>query len=100
MPQRLVHVAAFADRPFTGNPAAVCVLAGPADPEWMQALARELNLSETAFPASSAPARFHPRSGGLTAWRTRDWIETDSPKEPPASIPPPEGLAVLESVRR
>jgi PhzF family phenazine biosynthesis protein len=46
-----IHVVdAFAERPFTGNPAAVCVLPGPADPGWMQRVAMELNLSETAFP--------------------------------------------------
>lgn len=47
----LWQVDAFADRPFTGNPAAVCVLPGEAHPEaaWMQSVAREMNLSETAF---------------------------------------------------
>lgn len=42
-------VDAFADRPFAGNPAAVCVLPHPQDNAWMQAVAREMNLSETAF---------------------------------------------------
>ncbi|CAL2070304.1 PhzF family phenazine biosynthesis protein [Streptomyces murinus] len=42
-------VDAFAKRPFTGNPAAVCLLEEPRDEGWMQALAREMNLSETAF---------------------------------------------------
>lgn len=46
----LLHtVDAFATRPFTGNPAAVCILDGPRPVDWMQALAREMNLSETAF---------------------------------------------------
>jgi PhzF family phenazine biosynthesis protein len=46
-----IHVVdAFADRPFTGNPAAVCPLSEPADPDWMQRVAMEMNLSETAFP--------------------------------------------------
>jgi PhzF family phenazine biosynthesis protein len=46
-----IHVVdAFTDRPFAGNPAAVCVLDGPADPAWMQRVAMEMNLSETAFP--------------------------------------------------
>jgi predicted PhzF superfamily epimerase YddE/YHI9 len=49
MGRRLVTVDAFTDRPFAGNPAAVCVLDGPADETWMQALAREMNLSETAY---------------------------------------------------
>lgn len=42
-------VDAFTDRPFAGNPAAVLVLDGPADETWMQLVAREFNLSETAF---------------------------------------------------
>jgi PhzF family phenazine biosynthesis protein len=45
----LFHVDAFASAPFTGNPAAVCLLEAPADPGWMQAVAAEMNLSETAF---------------------------------------------------
>jgi PhzF family phenazine biosynthesis protein len=47
--QRVTQVDAFADRPFAGNPAAVCVLSSPGDPEWMQQVAREMNLAETAF---------------------------------------------------
>jgi PhzF family phenazine biosynthesis protein len=43
------HVDAFADRPFEGNPAGVCILPRPRDEKWMQSLAREMNLSETAF---------------------------------------------------
>jgi PhzF family phenazine biosynthesis protein len=47
---RLFQIDAFADAPFTGNPAAVCLL-GDAhrDDAWMQNLAAEMNLSETAF---------------------------------------------------
>jgi PhzF family phenazine biosynthesis protein len=45
----ITTVDAFTDRPFAGNPAAVCVLPGPADDRWMQQVAREMNLSETAF---------------------------------------------------
>lgn len=40
---------AFTDRPFGGNPAGVCLLPGPADEEWMQKVARDMNLPETAF---------------------------------------------------
>jgi len=40
---------AFTDKPFGGNPAAVCMMPGPADPAWMQHVARDMNLSETAF---------------------------------------------------
>lgn len=43
------QVDAFADRPFAGNPAAVCWLEEPAEKAWMQAVAAEMNLSETAF---------------------------------------------------
>jgi PhzF family phenazine biosynthesis protein len=49
MGQRIVTVDAFTARPFAGNPAAVCVLAAPADPRWMQDVAREMNYAETAF---------------------------------------------------
>lgn len=47
--QRFTQVDAFTDRPFSGNPAAVCVLAGPRDAVWMQQVASEMNLAETAF---------------------------------------------------
>jgi PhzF family phenazine biosynthesis protein len=43
------QVDAFTDRPFAGNPAAVCWLEQEADPAWMQAVAAEMNLAETAF---------------------------------------------------
>jgi PhzF family phenazine biosynthesis protein len=46
---RLWQVDAFTDRPFTGNPAAVCWLDAEADASWMQAVAAEMNLAETAF---------------------------------------------------
>lgn len=49
MGQRLVQVDAFTDQPFAGNPAAVCVLDAVAETAWMQHVAREMNLSETAF---------------------------------------------------
>ncbi len=45
----LFHVDAFADRPFSGNPAAVCLLPAERDARWMQQVAAEMNLSETAF---------------------------------------------------
>jgi len=45
----LFHVDAFTDKPFGGNPAAVCLLAEKRADEWMQAVAAEMNLSETAF---------------------------------------------------
>jgi predicted PhzF superfamily epimerase YddE/YHI9 len=43
------QVDAFTDKPFAGNPAAVCVLPEAADEAWMQNVANEMNLSETAF---------------------------------------------------
>ncbi|CAA7620068.1 putative enzyme [Magnetospirillum sp. LM-5] len=49
MSHRLWQVDAFAERPFTGNPAAVVVLDRWADEAWMQAVAAENALSETAF---------------------------------------------------
>lgn len=47
--QTIIQVDAFAPAPFTGNPAAVCVLAEAADERWMQNVASEMNLAETAF---------------------------------------------------
>jgi len=49
----IVQVDAFTSTPFAGNPAAVCILPAPRDAFWMQQVAREMNLSETAF--------LHPR---------------------------------------
>ena len=43
------HVDAFTSRAFRGNPAAVCLLASSRPARWMQAVAAEMNLSETAF---------------------------------------------------
>ena len=45
----LFHVDAFTDRPFAGNPAAVCLLPSWKEDGWLQAVAREMSLSETAF---------------------------------------------------
>lgn len=49
MPVPCLQIDAFAERPYTGNPAAVCLLDGERDAQWMQAVAAEMNLSETAF---------------------------------------------------
>lgn len=135
-------VDAFSARPFGGNPAAVCLLpaGGGASAEWMQRVAGEMNLSETAFltprpdgafdlrwftpsveidlcghatlgsahwlwetgvlPAASV-ARFHSRSGLLSAERRADgWIELDFPVTPAAPADPPEGLAAALGVER
>ncbi len=48
------HVDSFAMQPFEGNPAGVCLLDKPADAEWMQRVATEVNLSETAFVNGNA----------------------------------------------
>jgi PhzF family phenazine biosynthesis protein len=45
----LYQVDAFTDKVFSGNPAAVCILDGELPTETMQAIAAEMNLSETAF---------------------------------------------------
>jgi PhzF family phenazine biosynthesis protein len=49
------HVDAFTDRPFAGNPAAVCVLSQERDDAWLQSFAREMNLSETAYLRRAEP---------------------------------------------
>ena len=49
----LLTVDAFTDAVFGGNPAAVCLLNSPATGAWMQRMAAELNLSETAFLETS-----------------------------------------------
>ena len=55
-------VDAFTDTAFAGNPAAVCVLDAARDEVWMKHVAREMNLSETAF--------LHPIEGGWSLrWR-------------------------------
>ena len=46
---RIWTVDAFTHRRFAGNPAAVCWLEEEADGQWMQAVAAEMNLAETAF---------------------------------------------------
>lgn len=54
----IVQVDAFTDIPFAGNPAAVCVLDAPREDSWMQRVAQEMNLAETAF--------LHPQNGGYS----------------------------------
>ncbi len=49
-PIELYQVDAFTNRPFAGNPAAICLLDAPREDAWLQALAMEMNLSETAYP--------------------------------------------------
>ena len=45
----IYQVDAFSNRCYGGNPAAVCLLSEPRDAAWMQDVAAEMNLSETAF---------------------------------------------------
>ncbi|HUR79805.1 MAG TPA: PhzF family phenazine biosynthesis protein [Thermoanaerobaculia bacterium] len=124
---RLYQVDAFTAQAFRGNPAAVCLLDAERDDAWMQNVAAEMNLSETAFllprgdewslrwftPAVEVAlcghatlasahalyeergltsARFHTRSGVLTADRNGDWIELDFPSTPPIAADAPSGL--------
>ncbi len=133
----LAIVDAFADAAFRGNPAAVCLLPAAREPSWMADVAREMNLSETAFLArrpdgsydlrwftpavevalcghatlASAhvlwergilgptdTARFHTRSGLLTAARVpgpegAGLIELDFPARPSVPMAVPAGLA-------
>jgi PhzF family phenazine biosynthesis protein len=134
---KLLQIDAFTSEPFAGNPAAVCFLPAPRDEAWMQHVAREMNLSETAFlsrrmDAAGHPdgfdlrwftptaevalcghatlasahgcwetgelpqgetARFHTKSGLLTAERRGEWIELDFPATPDAPAEPPPALA-------
>jgi len=46
---KIYQVDAFTNKMFSGNPAGVCILVSHKDEEWMQNVAREMNLSETAF---------------------------------------------------
>ncbi len=69
MPLRIVQVDAFTNRPFAGNPAAVCVLPESKPEQWLKDVAREMNLSETAF--------LTPRDGGYgLRWLTPS-VEVD-----------------------
>ena len=61
MALRITQVDAFTDIPFHGNPAAVCVLPQAADAGFMQHVAREMNLSETAFLVRRADGGFDLR---------------------------------------
>ncbi len=49
MGTEIFQVDSFADRPFSGNPAAVCLFSGSTDGAWMQDMAREMSLAATAF---------------------------------------------------
>jgi PhzF family phenazine biosynthesis protein len=127
----VVQVDSFTSKPFSGNPAAVVVLETPGEDGWMQNVALEMNLAETAFlvrrrdgdfdlrwftPAvevdlcghatlasahvlwedghldPGSQARFHTKSGLLTADRRNGAIVLDFPATPARETEPPEGL--------
>ena len=128
---RLFQVDAFAEDAFASNPAAVCLLDGPADARWMQSVAGEMNLSETAFVEpraagyglrwftpvaevslcghatlasahvlwetgqlqSDETARFHTKSGLLTATRNGPDVELNFPAKTAEPASAPTGLA-------
>ena len=62
-PVPIVQVDAFTATPFSGNPAAVCILNAPRSEDWMAKVAMEMNLSETAFliPDTADHGAFHLR---------------------------------------
>jgi len=128
----LFLVDAFTERPFSGNPAAVCLPPMDVRADWMQAVAGEMNQAETAFVVPRADgdgwdlrwftpvvevdlcghatlaaaqvlwsegllprtqvARFHTRSGLLTATAHGERIVLDFPAVPMTPCAPPEGL--------
>jgi len=98
---KITQVDAFTETPFAGNPAAVCLLPAPRDEGWMQSVAREMNLSETAFLVRQADGFalrwFTPevevKSGLLTGDRAGEWIELDFPAKREEPAPAPAGLA-------
>jgi len=57
----IYQVDSFTSEPFKGNPAGVCLLDTPADEAWMQRVAAEMNLSETAFPVPRSDGAFDLR---------------------------------------
>ena len=79
MSQPFHVVDAFTDRPFAGNPAAVCVMPAGAreDEAWMRLCAREMNLSETAFVFPISPdeaqgeAQHEAHDDGADAYKLR-----------------------------
>jgi PhzF family phenazine biosynthesis protein len=61
MSQSLYQVDAFTAAPFAGNPAAVCLLSEARDADWMQDVAAEMNLSETAFLRAQSDGSYRLR---------------------------------------
>lgn len=54
-PKIIYHVDAFTSEPFKGNPAGVCIISEEVSSEWMQKIATEMNVSETAFIIPDTP---------------------------------------------
>src|SRR5207244_12501907 len=89
----IYQVDAFTEKPFSGNPAAVCLLPGPRDDRWMQQLAQEMNLSETAFllwqkdgfnlrwftPAVEVDLCGHATFASAHIQRAQAYLQTDQP---------------------
>lgn len=65
----ILQVDAFTDVTFMGNPAAVCVLSSAQEEQWMQRVAQEMNLSETAF--------LHPQGEGYSLRWFTPTVEVD-----------------------
>lgn len=133
----LLQIDAFAAEAFRGNSAAVCLLDAARPDAWMQSVAAEMNLSETAFVLPQADgfnlrwftplaevnlcghatlatahalwetgrlslietARFHTRSGLLTAIRDGERIELNFPVVAPEPVTPPAGLLDALGIR-
>lgn len=57
-PTPLFQVDAFTEHAFAGNPAGVALLDAAADAVWMQSVAAEMNLAETAFLVPTAKGRY------------------------------------------
>ncbi len=134
---KIYQVDAFTEKPFSGNPAAVCLLPQAREAAWMQAVGKEMNLSETAFllkqddgynlrwftPAVEVDlcghatlasahilwetgillreeqARFHTRSGLLTAASKDGEIELNFPAKNEEPADAPTGLLEALKVR-
>lgn len=141
----LLQIDAFTAEAYRGNPAAVCLLDAPRPEAWMQQVAAEMNLSETAFveprpghaddgatdfnlrwftPVAEVSlcghatlatahalwetgrlgrtdlARFHTRSGWLTARQDGPWIALDFPVVAPEPVDAPPGLLEALGVAR
>ena len=131
----LTTVDAFTNKMFAGNPAAVTMLPNAMPDAWMQSMAMEMNLAETAFlqkredgsfdlrwftPTTEVDicghatiasahvlwstgalpdheiARFHTRSGLLTAAKRDDWIELDFPATKPVQFEPHIGFSQFQ----